>query len=248
MTTTAAMATHLPRTPGIDRATAQRLMATEFQRVLDQFRSLSPDEWHASTCNTGWDVLALAKHMLGMAAMSASLREQVQQRRQAKRRGGVFIDALTALQVDKYAGWSPQRIVAEFQRLAPKAVRRRSGMPGLLRRRAMPNEGESWTLAYLVDVILTRDPWMHRTDIAAAVGRDPVLTADHDGVIVDDVAREWAARHGMPCTLRLTGPLARDYVFGSGDGPSYAIDAVEFCRVLSGRGQGDGLLRTRVPF
>ena len=29
---------------------------------------------------------------------------------------------------------------------------------------------EPWTLGYLIDVILTRDPWMHRMDIAAATG------------------------------------------------------------------------------
>ena len=63
---------------------------------------------------------ALAAHMLGMTAMAASLREQLRQMRTAKRRGGEFIDALTAVQVEKYEGWTPERIVAEFQRLAPR--------------------------------------------------------------------------------------------------------------------------------
>jgi hypothetical protein len=31
---------------------------------------------------------------------------------------------------------------------------------------------------------LTRDPWMHRLDLARATGHAPVLTADHGGVIV----------------------------------------------------------------
>ena len=30
---------------------------------------------------------------------------------------------------------------------------------------------EPWTFGFLFDVILTRDPWLHRTDIAAATGR-----------------------------------------------------------------------------
>jgi hypothetical protein len=142
-------------------------------------------------------------------------------------------------------------------------------MPGLVRGRRIrdeqpvnpPYEYEPWTFAYLVDVIMTRDPWMHRSDIAAATGRELTLTYDHDGLIVDDVAREWARRHGRPCTLTLTGPVGRRYVFGSGGVPSasaedlagpprqsYTLDAVQFCRVLSGRGSGDGLLSTRVPF
>lgn len=230
-------------------------MAMEYQRVVDQLGSLSDDEWHAPTCNAGWDVRALAAHMLGMVAMAASVREQMRQMRTAKKRGGVFIDALTALQVEKYDGWSPQQIVDEFARLAPKAVKGRSRMPGLLRGRPMPEkqpiEGpdtyETWTFAYLVDVILTRDPWLHRSDIALATSRVQTLTADHDGVIVDDAVREWAARHGQPCTLTLTGPLQRDYAFGDA-GPSYSVDAVEFCRILSGRGTGEGLLAQPVPF
>ena len=243
-----------PRRPAIDRATAKQLMATEYERVVDQLRSLSPDDWRAQTCNTGWDVRALAAHMLGMVAMAASVREQLRQMLAAKKRGGEFIDALTAVQVEKYADWSPERIVAEYARLAPKAVKGRYRTPGLLRRRPMPEKfevdppvRESWTFGYLLDVILTRDPWLHRSDIALAAGREQVLTVDHDGVIVEDVVREWAARHGQQCTLTLTGPIGREFRFGTG-GPSYTVDAVEFCRILSGRGSGEGLLAQPVPF
>jgi uncharacterized protein (TIGR03083 family) len=256
------------RSPAFDRPTAKRLMSVEYQRVIEQLRSLSPQDWRTPTCNEGWDVRALAAHMLGMTAMAASLREQLRQMRTAKRRGGEFIDALTAVQVEKYEGWTPERIVPEFQRLAPKAVRGRTRMPGVVRSRRIaeqpvnpPLEYEPWTFAYLVDVIMTRDPWMHRSDIAAATGREMTLTDDHDGLIVDDVAREWARRHGQPCTLTLTGPIGRQYGFESGgvpsaaagdpgapSRPSYVLDAVQFCRVLSGRGSGDGLLSTHVPF
>jgi len=45
-------------------------------------------------------------------------------------------------------------------------------------------------------VILTRDPWMHRLDLAPATDMPLHLTADHDGVIVADVVAEWADRHG----------------------------------------------------
>lgn len=269
MTAALAQPTRPVRAPGFDRATAKRLMMVEYQRVIEQLRTLSPGDWRTHTCNDGWDVRALAAHMLGMTAMAASLREQMRQMRTAKRRGGEFIDALTAVQVEKYEGWTPQRIIAEFQRLAPKAVKGRTRMPGLVRGRRMsdeqpvnpPHEYEPWTFAYLVDVIMTRDPWMHRSDIAAATGRKMILSEDHDGLVVDDVAREWARRHGQPCALTLTGPIGRQYAFGPGgvasgtvadrgspERPTYTVDAVEFCRVLSGRGSGDGLLGTKVPF
>ncbi|HMC68402.1 MAG TPA: hypothetical protein VKJ07_04540, partial [Mycobacteriales bacterium] len=127
--------------------------------------------------------------------------------------------------------------------------------PGLVRARTLPEQPieptgqitERWAMGYLVDVILTRDTWMHRSDIALAVGREMSLTPDHDGVIVADVAAEWAQRHGQPCSLTLTGPAGGSWTFGGG-GPSYELDAVEFCRILSGRGAGDGLIATPVPF
>lgn len=277
MSATVPMTSRAARRPVFDRDTATRLMTCEYQRVVEQLRSLSPEDWRSETCNTGWDVRTLAGHMLGMVAMAASVGEQMRQMRAAKKRGGEFIDALTAVQVEKYHDWPPERIVGEYERLAPKAVKGRKRMPALLRRRTMsdaqpvnpPYEYEEWTFAYLVDVILTRDPWMHRTDIAAATGHELTLTADHDGLIVDDVVREWAQRHGRPCTLTLTGPVGRRYVFEEGgkvavgadslpgasahpsraaEGSSYTIDAVEFCRIVSGRGSREGLLGTRVPF
>jgi len=106
---------------------------------------------------------------------------------------------------------------------------------------------EAWTIGYLIDVILTRDPWMHRADIARATGTDLVLTAEHDGVLVADVAAEWAARHGQPYTLHLTGPAGGTWSRGDG-GPLIETDAVEFCRALSGRSHADGLLAVQVPF
>ncbi len=74
-----------------------------------------------------------------------------------------------------------------------------------------------------------------------------MLTPDHDGMIVADVVSEWAGRHGAGCTLSLTGPAGGHWTFGAG-GRELELDAVEFCRILSGRGSGDGLLKTEVPF
>ena len=66
-------------------------------------------------------------------------------------------------------------------------------------------------------MILTRDAWMHRLDLARATGQDPTLTADHDGVIVADVVAEWARRHGQPYRLELPARPA-----GAGD-PAPAV-------------------------
>jgi hypothetical protein len=58
---------------------------------------------------------------------------------------------------------------------------------------------------------------------------------------------EWAGRHGQPFTLVLDGPAGGTFLAGGG-GDRYELDAVEFCRILSGRSGGSGLLSQEVPF
>jgi uncharacterized protein (TIGR03083 family) len=228
-----------------------RLAATEYDRFVAALRALDPAEWSAPTNCPGWDVRTMATHILGMEKMAAYLRESVRQPRAAGKRGGAFIDALTGLQVEEHAALTPQQVVAELARVGPKAAKGRKRAPGFIRRRVLPaaqTDGlEPWTMGYLFDVILTRDTWMHRMDISAATGRQPELTADHDGVLVDDVVREWASRHGEPCVITLTGPAGGSWTFGGGGAP-IEVDAVEFCRAISGRAQPVGLLETAVPF
>ena len=93
------------------------------------------------------------------------------------------------------------------------------------------------------------------TTASRATGKELVLTADHDGVIVADVVEEWGRLHGQPFTLVLTGPAGGTWNEGGrGDDahssapPDIELDAVEFCRILSGRGTGSGLLSQGVPF
>ena len=152
----------------------------------------------------------MAAHMLGMVEMAASIREGSRQRRAATVNGNIDIDRLTALQVSERTSWTGPAISDRFAARAPKAVTGRRMTPGFIRRRTMTGGvingvEEPWTLGYLIDVILTRDPWMHRLDICTALDRTPHLTADHNGVIVADVVGEWADRHGKDFTLHLTG-------------------------------------------
>jgi hypothetical protein len=106
---------------------------------------------------------------------------------------------------------------------------------------------ERETIGHLLDVIITRDVWMHRVDIARATGRDLVLVPDADGPIVADVVAEWAGRHGHPFELDLRGTTGGTFTHGD-DGQRLDLDAVEFCRMLSGRAEGEGLLAVRVLF
>jgi uncharacterized protein (TIGR03083 family) len=249
-----------PRESALSRPVAMRLAATEYDRCAEAFRILSPAQWARPTDCPAWDVRQLAAHMLGMAEMAASIRENLRQQRKAAKTaaagGGLYIDALTQLQVDERADWTPERITERYAARAPKAAAGRRRTPGFVRRRTMPQAQEvngvtePWTLGYLIDVILTRDPWMHRMDIAAATGTPAGLTADHDGVIVADVVAEWAGRHGKDFELTLTGPAGGTWRSGA-NGPSWTLDAVDFCRAISRRPASltlDELMNTEVPY
>lgn len=248
-----------PCESALSRPVALRLAATEYDRCTELFRSLSPAQWARPTDCPAWDVRQMAAHMLGMVEMAASIRENMRQQRkaaQAAKAGGAFLDALTRLQVDERADWTPERITGRYAARAPKAVTGRRRTPGFVRGRTIPQlqdvngSQESWTFGYLVDVILTRDPWMHRMDIAAATGTPPRLTAGHDGVIVADVVAEWAGRHGKDFELTLTGPAGGTWRSGA-SGPSWTLDAIDFCRAISRRPASltlDDLLNTEVPY
>jgi uncharacterized protein (TIGR03083 family) len=244
------------RRPALDRATSMRLAATELRRTVEALRALAPDDWSRPTACPAWDVRQLACHMVGMAELSSSPVEIARQQRKAgalhARRGGQLVDALTEVQVEERADWTPEQVVAGAQRAAVRGARGRrlisavAGRAPLSGTQLVNGREESWSVGYLLGTILTRDPWMHRTDLSAATGRPMTLTPDHDGVIVDDVVAEWAERHGRPYQLELTGPAGGSW--RRGDAELVILDAVEFCRIISGRGAGVGLLETQVPF
>lgn len=230
------------------------LFAVELQRSLDLLRGLSPTEWSAQTDCPDWDVHRMYLHVLGACESGASVGEFLHQMRAARAyqraHGGPQEAALSATQVADRRSLTPDELIARFAAVAPVTVAKRRRLPALLRRASLKVDGpvvERWTLGYLVDTIYLRDAWMHRIDACRAVGRDPVLTADHDGRIIADVVAEWTRRHGRPFTLVLTGPAGGTFTVGSG-GERHELDAVEFCRILAGRAPATGLLTTIVPF
>jgi uncharacterized protein (TIGR03083 family) len=247
--------------PAIARPTSMRLAEVEYQRVADAVDALPPDGWNRPTDCTAWDVRQLVAHIAGMAKFASSPLEMARQMRAAKARqheGQALVDAQTAVQVAERDPLGIDELRAELRRIGPRAAKGRRRTPGFVRRMRLPEPqvvngaAETWSLGYLTDVILTRDPWMHRLDLARAAGQALTLTADHDGVIVGDVVLEWARRHGRPCRLELTGPAGGSWSFGTG-GEEVAMDAADFCRVVAGRPGPDanspsGLLATQVPF
>lgn len=240
---------------GHDRQRAMREAEEAYRRFAEAAAGLAPEQWSLPTDCTGWDVRTMAGHVLGAMRSAASVRELVVQQREirarVRREGGSETDAMTAVQVDRTADLSTDELVAALRATVVPAARGRRRTPGLLRRRVsldveVPGLAERWTLGYLNDVVLTRDAWLHRVDLARAVGVGPELTPDHDGWVVAGVAVEWLERHGEPVDLVLTGPAGGR--FGDPAAAELRLDAVEFCRITSRRERGEGLLDVAVPF
>lgn len=245
----------------ITRSTdAGEVALAAYAALLSDLRRLDPADWDRTTECAPWTVSDLVGHLLGAAAGNASVREMVRQYARGFRRRSAFegnvLDAVNDLQVREHAALTPRERTERLAELAPAAVRGRMRLPRPLRRLRVPLDAggstaegmpDSLALARLMDVVYTRDVWLHRVDIAAATGRDLSLDPAVDGRIVADVVREWADRHGRPFRLTLTGPAGGHFVAGDG-GPDLELDAIAFCRALSGRAPAEGLLAWRVVF
>lgn len=238
----------------IGHGEAMDLAAAEYARFLDVVRTLTPEEWatRVDDCPL-WDVQALLAHLLGnteaTATMREAIRQQVATKRRAKRTGEAEIDAMTAVQVEARAGLSPEQLLSRLAEAAPRSVRFRRRIPAVVRsaRVTFPPPLGKKPVGYLLDIIYTRDTWMHRVDVSRALGREMVLSQQHDGRLIADVVADWARNHGRPFDLTLTGPAGGRWMQGSG-GEVIELDAVEFCRIVSGRSTGEGLLQTDVVF
>jgi uncharacterized protein (TIGR03083 family) len=240
--------------PALGHDEAMRLAEAEYDRLLTVVDRLRDEDWSRQTDCTAWDVKAMLGHVLGMLELQCDAEERMRQIKTAAeiaaQTGGLRLDAMTALQVREHASLTLDQLRQALHEAAPRGLAARRAttaeqraapyVPGL------PGEAE-WTFGYLFDVIHTRDPWIHRVDISRAVGREVALSADHDGRIVADVVADWARRHGQPFTLTLTGLAGGCFTTGAG-GADLEVDALEFCRILSGREPGAGLLATRVTF
>lgn len=251
-----ATATEVGDIPPITHDEAYPLAKEAYARFARALTEVGDGQWSAPTDCTEWTVRDMAGHMLGAMRSAASflefVRQQTQIGRRARRDDRPTVDHMTALQIELTADLSPHQLVTETAELVEGAARGRHRIPAPLRRWAsfpvvMGEISERWTLGYLVDVILTRDTFMHRIDLARATGVELVVDHDHEGRIVADVVAEWARRHGRPFTLKLSGPAGGFFESGQG-GENIEEDAIQFCRIVSGRAAGEGLLSTPVPF
>jgi uncharacterized protein (TIGR03083 family) len=231
---------------------AWKLAGAEYHRMLELLATLRDEDWARPTACTAWDVRGMLGHLAGAIEGFASPPVLVHQYRLGAKLlksgaadGHLPVDGANAVQVMERADATMDELIARYERAIPGALRWRRRMAWIPV--SMDDDGGRFTMGELFRVILTRDTWMHRVDIARATGHELVLTPEHDGRIVEDCVLDWAAKHGRDYDLELTGP-AGGHFHGGAPADHAGSDAVDFICALSGRGTLPATLGTRVVF
>lgn len=239
--------------PPIRHEEAMSLAAAEYERFGALLRGLAPGDWETPTVCDPWDVRAMAAHVLGAAEACASLSENAHQLRLGRRLQrqlglGHIVHGANEVQVRERADLDPARLTGRWDRAVPRALRGRRRFPAFLRPVRIGFEAPLGRrpLGYLMDIVYTRDVWMHRIDISRALGRQPELTAAHDGRIIADMVADWTSTHHQAFSLHLAGPAGGGYANGD-DGAVIDIDATDWAWTVSGRAHGSGLLANPLP-
>lgn len=224
-------------------ADALATIRAEHAAALALLQRLDDADWECSTDCPGWTVHNVVAHMVGQNEELARPDRLVRRVRQARRSDDLgVLDAHNRRQVQERAHASPGQLIAELARWGPRAARAAGRIPGPLRRirlsmlfpeaRDQPED----TVDFLVRVLMVRDLWMHRSDIAAATARSLDL-GPHDREVVRQVMRDLALGWTAPAVLlQLTGPAGGCYSLGDG-APVATVraDAIAYLRLLSGR-------------
>ncbi|HZS94850.1 MAG TPA: maleylpyruvate isomerase family mycothiol-dependent enzyme [Chloroflexota bacterium] len=193
---------------------------------------------------TAWTQKRADEPGQSMAGYMAELLGMTPERRQSYREAGFNpLDTVTQFEVDEHASSTPLDLIAELRIAGPPAFANRRTMPEPMRSLRLPiGIGVIVPVQAFVDVILPRDMWMHRMEIAIATGRPIVRAAEHEGrltaLVMRDLARQLTPALGeTPIIYRLTGPDGGNFRFGPDATPfsTLTMDTVDFHLLASGR-------------
>jgi uncharacterized protein (TIGR03083 family) len=232
MNHTLTRAADLPMTPTDLAVTVSR---TQRLRLIDETFRLAPDQWQTRTECPRWTVFDIVAHVAAAMQNAANPMLWVSDGVLGKLRNprDAFLDAGNEIGINRRRGHPVDRLGADYRSLIDTAQ-----PPRLMRRIPVPVGGlpPRADVAYLVDVVLARDAWLHRYDIARATGGavDPDSTSTEViAQVIRDLARAW---QGPDLVLDLTGPEGGTWLLGTNpDAPVATLPAVEFLRHLSGR-------------
>lgn len=242
MATTTTSARVIPRTSG---ATARLVNEAELRATLSTFRELSDEDWRRPTACTGWTVRDMFAHTVGQYEELPRPWIALRRIRRAARTHPHLgrRDGHNEAQIEDRQAVPGRELIGDLAHFAPQGLIALRRMPAAARRRMrlswvypeardLPDD----SVDYLGNVLLVRDTWMHRMDLADATGADPVLDG-HDREIVDQVVLDLAlAWTGPAVEIDLHGPAGGRRLLGIGT-PAATLhaDAVDFARHLSGR-------------
>lgn len=230
-------------------------MGTELSRTQALLSGLSPAGWQRPTPCAGWTVHDVVAHMIGQNEELASPARLIRRVRRARALPGTgVLDRHNRLQLRDRAGASGDQLLADLGYWGPRAARAAARIPAPVRQRVRlslcfpeARRMAEDSLDFLVRVMAVRDAWMHRADLAYALGRAQQLDA-HDAQVVRQVVRDLAAGWSGPLViLHLTGPAGGRWAAGElraagAGGPgdpepaaTVSAEAGGFLQLLSGR-------------
>lgn len=230
--------------PGpVDRWWAIKLLEAQVDAFVELAGDLDEDAWQQPTAHAGWTVHEVLAHVTGQIQELANFGTFITRVRAARQRypDRFWLDAHDRVQLDELVPIAPAGLIAELARRAPVAARILRGVPGSVR--SLPvSTLVPWLrlpddrLGYLHDVLLPRNIWLARLDVAEAVGREHRFD-DHDRTIVAQVVRDITHQwREAPVTVELTGPAGGFWTIGTGP-PTAAVRvaAIGLVRHLAGR-------------
>lgn len=233
--------------PPADRALG--VAREDLDATLALLRSLDAGDWRRPTACTGWTVHDVVAHLVGQCEEWARPDRMIRRIRHARRSGSAGLLARhNQLQVQDRADAADCQLIADLEHWAGKGLRAIARIPAPLRHRmrlslVFPEESKLLpedSFDYLVRVLVARDYWMHRLDIAAATGRAATLDR-HDAEVVEQAVYDLdLAWNGPAVVLELGGPAGGRWALGAGD-PAATVrdDAVTYMRRLAGRPAGE---------
>ena len=210
---------------------------TDIQMLLG---GLDAAGWQRAADRAGGTVRDIVIHMIEENAEVARNGRLLHRMRLTRTLSRALTGARQRRQADGRASAPDGQLIAElgfWGRKAALTAPRRSRVPASILLPGIRLADDS--ADYLFRVVVARDAWLHRTDIAEAAGR-PVTPGPHGAEIVRQAVRDVAdAWSGLPVILEITGPAGGRWLAGDG-APVAGVcgDAVSYLRLISGRPAG----------
>lgn len=229
--------------PQTSPATARTHLTAEYAALVALVDGLGPQEWAAPTDCTGWTVRHMVAHLAGSAECGVRKRAFVRHYGYAVRKSAkapeTFVDHMCVSQIASRASMTGPELAADLRRWVADAPARLEAVPAVVRRARLPARAggpAGARMDWFFDVVNTRDVWLHRVDLARALGTErPLTVAEPEAVrqVIRDLDTDWT---GPPVDLTLTGPGGGTWRLGDGEPIAHVTeDAVAYLRLLSGR-------------